>query len=95
MKIVIDIPDGYIADGCFLNNIQNGSIACGQILKAVKNGKPLLKEQGRLIVLSENKLKENQINLDFSFQKWISEVGVSLATIAVIEADNAESEDKK
>ena len=95
MKIVIDIPDGYIADGCFLNNIQNGSIACGQILKAVKNGKPLLKEQGRLIVLSENKLKDNQINLDFSFQKWISEVGVSLATIAVIEADNAESEDKK
>lgn len=40
MKIVVDIPDGYIADGCFLNNIQNGSIACGLILKAVKNGKP-------------------------------------------------------
>lgn len=40
MKVVIEIPDGYIADGCFLNNIQNGSIACGQILKAVKNGTP-------------------------------------------------------
>lgn len=50
MKIVVDIPDGYIADGCFLNNIQNGSIACGQILKAVKNGTPYEKRpQGEWI----------------------------------------------
>ena len=34
MKLIIDIPDYN------LNDIQNGSIACGQILKAVKNGKP-------------------------------------------------------
>ena len=43
MKIVIDIPDYN------LNNIQNGSITCGQILKAVKNGIPLPKGHGRLI----------------------------------------------
>ena len=34
MKLIIDIPDYN------LNDIQNGSIACGQILKAVKNGIP-------------------------------------------------------
>ena len=44
MKIVIDIPDGYNLD-----NIQNGSIACSQILKAVKNGIPLPKGHGRLV----------------------------------------------
>ena len=34
MKLIIDIPDYNLDD------IQNGSIACGQILKAVKNGIP-------------------------------------------------------
>ena len=43
MKLIIDIPDYN------LNDIQNGSIACGQILKAVKNGIPLPKGHGRLI----------------------------------------------
>lgn len=34
MKLIIDIPNYN------LKEVQNGSIACGQILKAVKNGKP-------------------------------------------------------
>lgn len=34
MKIIIDIPKYN------LDEVQNGSIACSQILKAVKNGKP-------------------------------------------------------
>ena len=38
MKVVIDIPDYNLDD------IQNGSIACGQILKAVKNGIPISTE---------------------------------------------------
>jgi len=38
MKLVIDIPDYN------LNDIQNGSIACGRILEAVKNGTPLTEE---------------------------------------------------
>ena len=46
MKIVIDIPDYN------LNDIQNGSIACGQILKAVKNGTSLPKGHGDLIDLN-------------------------------------------
>lgn len=40
MKMVIDIPDGYMSDGYNFSDIQNGSIACGRILNAVKNGKP-------------------------------------------------------
>lgn len=34
MKLLIDIPNYN------LDKVQNGSIACSQILKAVKNGKP-------------------------------------------------------
>ena len=45
------------------------------------------------MILSKDKLKENQIDLDFSCQKWISEVGLSNATVAAIEADRAESEE--
>jgi hypothetical protein len=52
----------------------------------------LPKGHGRLTMLSEDILKENQINLDFSCQKWISEVGLSNATVAIIEADEIESE---
>lgn len=43
MKLVIDIPDYNLDD------VQNGSIACGQILKAVKEGTPLPKGHGELI----------------------------------------------
>lgn len=57
------------------------------IYYAVRNGTPLPKEHGRLMILSEDKLKENQINLDFSCQKWISEVGLSDATVTIIESD--------
>jgi hypothetical protein len=57
------------------------------IVVAIANGIPLPKGHGRLMILSEDKLKENQINLDSSCQKWISEVGLSNATVAIIEAD--------
>ena len=62
---------------------------------AIKNGTPLPKGHGKLVILSEDKLKENQINLDFSCQKWISEVGLSNATVATIETDEADKENKK
>lgn len=61
----------------------------------IKHGIQLPKGYGRLIVVSENKLKENQINLDFSCEKWISEVDLSNATVATIEADKEESEGRK
>ena len=48
MKLIIDIPDYS------LNDIQNGSIACGQILKAVKNGKPYEEKPFEINVFLEN-----------------------------------------
>ena len=91
MQIVIDIPEeSYKAtcDGCMLPpDVEN-------VVQGIKNGTPLPKRHGRLMVLTEDKLKENQIDLDFSCQKWISEVGLSNATVAIIESDKAEIEDK-
>ncbi len=89
MKIVIDIPEEEYKcvqiTGCI------GNKTC--IANAIYNGTPLPKGHGKLIVLSETKLKENQMNLDFSCQKWISEIGLSNATVAIIEADKeAENE---
>lgn len=43
MELVIKIPDYNLDD------VQNGSIACGQILKAVRNGTPLPKGHGDLV----------------------------------------------
>lgn len=91
MQIVIDISDRIY------KTVQKKrlNIIDGEILEqALANGTPLPKGHGRLVILSENRLKENQINLDFSCQKWISEVGLSNATVTIIEADKAESEDK-
>ena len=92
MKIVIDIPeyvyetvfasDGYIAD-CDSNE---------KVGMAVKNGKILPKGHDRLIILSEDAVKREQTPLSFSCQNWISEVGLSNATVAIIEADKVESE---
>ena len=60
--------------------------------KIIANGTSLSKGYGRLIILSENKLKENQINLDFSCTKWISDVGLSNATVAIVETDKEKKE---
>ena len=62
-------------------------------LEVITNGTPLPKGHGRLIVLSEDAVKREQTSLNFSCQNWISEVGLSNATVAIIEAD-IESEDK-
>ena len=90
MQIVIDIPEEtYKAtcNGCMLPpDVEN-------VVRGIKNGTPLPKVHGRLMILSENRLKENQINLDFSCEKWISEVGLSNATVKIIKADKAESEE--
>lgn len=57
-----------------------------------ENGIPLPKGHGRILVVSEDIIKREQIPLSFSCQSWISEVGLSNATIAIIEADKTESE---
>lgn len=91
MQMVIDIPkyiydtiiayDGYISD-CDNEKVGN----------AIKKGKSLPKGHGRLIILSEDAVKREQTPLSFSCQSWISEVGLSTATVAIIEADKESEE---
>lgn len=71
MKMLIDIPESYYN----LNDIQNGSIACGQVLKAVKNGKPYEeKAQGDLI--SREALKKHKFPINIADGVEIKEIEV-------------------
>lgn len=88
MKIVIDIPEE--AYKALVINQYYGSKS--NLENIILNGKPLPKGHGRLMIISEDILKENQINLDFSCPKWISEVGLSNATVAIIKTKGSESE---
>ena len=74
---------------------KNGERWYSEEWKAIHNGTPLPKGHGRLIILSEDAVKREQTPLSFSCQNWISEVGLSNATVAIIEADKAKSEDKE
>lgn len=51
----------------------------------------LPKGHGRLFILDEESLKEFFTSFSFSCQKWISEVGISNATLKVIEADKEDN----
>lgn len=69
------------------------TINLGELLdlrESVRNGTQLPKGHGRLIILSEDAIKREQMPLSFSCQNWISEVGLSNATVAIIEADKGE-----
>ena len=90
MKMICDVPDEVI------KSVKMGTW-CGSSVaeKMIANGIPLPKVRGRLMILSEDRLKENQINLDWSCQKWISEIGLSNATVKIIKVDKAESEDEE
>ena len=98
MQIIVDIPDEiyevYKIDSSlsFLNEEQQ-SIAESYLISRFINGIRLPKVHGRLMILSEDKLKENQINFEWSCQKWITEVGISNATVAIIEEDKTKSEE--
>ena len=92
MEIVIDIDEDTFTR-LFDNGIEDYGIANDDlfaIAKAIRKGTPLPEHHDRLIIISEDRLKENQLNLDFSCQKWISEVGLSNATVSIIEADKEE-----
>lgn len=86
MKLIIDIPENEYK---ILKSI-SGFMPWAECV--IRNGTPLPKGYGRLMILSEDKLKESQIDLDSSCQKWISEVGISNATVAIIEEDGSEKE---
>ncbi len=50
---------------------------------------PFPKGRGRMIILSEDAVKREQVMpLSFSHQKWISEVGLSMATVAIIDTES-------
>lgn len=85
MQIIIDIPENYYNDLKTLEVGENEHLRYE--MELIRNGIPLPKECGRLMILSEDKLIENQMDLSFSCQKWISEVGLSNATVAIIEEE--------
>lgn len=97
VELVIKIPEAIraILINCIQLTPDQKSMCEAYVSQAIINGTPLPKGHGRLIILSEDKLKENLLNFDFSCQKWISEVDISNATVAIIEADKEESEDKE
>lgn len=88
MQIVIDINENLYTR--LFDNGDESVSDMSEACTAIRKGIPLPKGHEQLILLSKDKVKENQINLDFSCQKWISEVGLSNATVAIIEADKAE-----
>jgi len=77
------------------NNLKIGCtqrVSNEEMIEALINGKILPKGHGRLIILSEDAVKREQVPLSFSCQKWISEVGLSNATVAIIEAERSDKE---
>lgn len=84
MQIVIDIPHEHYHRAKEYFDIDN---IYHDVIKAVGKGIPLPKGHGRLMILSEDKVKANLMNLSFSCSKWISEVGLSDATLKILEAE--------
>ncbi len=64
----------------------------GHIIDAVKNGIALPDTDSRLLVIDEKILEANQMKLDWSCQKWASEVGISNATVAIVDPKNRKDE---
>lgn len=81
IELIIKIPEEEY------NIIKKSNAPMTWIEHLIANGTPLPKSRGRLIILSEDTLKREQTSLSFSCQNWISEVGLSNATVATIEAD--------
>ena len=90
MKLIVDIDDELVETAKFAVQLDMAD----EYAKSIANGIPLPKGHGRLIILSEDAVKSEQTPLSFSCQKWISEVGLSNATVTIIEADKAERSDK-
>lgn len=87
VELVIKIPEKEY------NIIKNSSGFMTLAESLIKNGIPLPQGHGRLLILSEDAVKRELTHLEFSCQSWISDVGLSDATVAIIEEDKMESED--
>ena len=94
IELVIKIPEEQyeFIKQMTMYEVKNNRDLLYDICIGIRNGTPLPKGHGRLMILSEDKLKENQMNLDFSCQKWISEIGLSNSIVSIVEADKDESE---
>lgn len=90
MKQIIDIDDNLYTR-LFDNGVDNYNDVAVDMAKAIRKGTVLPKGHGRLFILDEEKAKNFFTKFSFSSQDWISEVGISNATIKVIEADKEES----
>jgi len=90
MKLIIDIPNYN------LDRVQNGSIACSRILKAVKNGTPLPKGHGRLIdgdeIIDEIMKLGEEPDYQHEDETWQNGLYMAESVIefapTIIEADN-------
>jgi len=85
IELVIKMPEHY-----YENNIKKELpiyLSEDNIVAVLPKG------HGRLIILSEDAVKREQVFFGFSCQKWISDVSLSNATVAIIEADKIESEE--
>jgi len=91
MHILIDIDDDLYTR-LFDNgedNVTDMRSACA----AIRKGTPLpKKEHERLIILSEDAIKREKTYSGFSSQYWISEDGLSNATVRIIGADKQDYE---
>lgn len=101
MRLIIEIPEKVYKKQRYSQYFGAWSVA---LQKCFENGISIPEGHDRMIILSEDAVKREQtpLTLNFSCQKWISEVGLSNATIATIEPDvtdtdvgNIESEDKE
>ena len=61
--------------------------------KAIANGILLPEGHGRLFILDEEVAKKYFTKFSFSVQDWISEVGISEATLKIIESDKENNTD--
>ena len=83
-ETVNEIKDNIMFSGSIPSDIR------WDVTSAIVKGKPLPKGYGRLIILSEDVIKREQIPLPFSCINWLSEVGLSNATVAIIEDKEGE-----
>ena len=85
MKLLIDMDDNLYTR-LFDNGVDNYNDAA-DIAKAIRKGTVLPKGYGRLFILDEEVAKKYFTKFSFSLQDWVSEVGISEATLKIIEAD--------
>ena len=85
IEVVIKIPK---EDYMFIKTmVENGYETPSSYYYNIASGIVLPKGHGRLFILDEELTKKFFTSFSFSCQKWISEVGISNATLKVIESD--------